>query len=219
MYDLKNYKLTLPVNSEGKLEGSAHEVLTDLENFKSEWFEYSVAHARFICPDGGATTDNAKYARSELRDMREYSYKEKFSDTLMFSVQKLEMGHKVVVHQAHDKEVPWFKLAFDRDSRTGICRLRVAVKMKESSDEDTWFALMDDLSLGDFITSEMRYTPPGWMGLKKPHLKFIIKSGGEKKVLNVKPEKTGKYGKVYMKRGAYYQNKEKKGKTCCVWHH
>src|SRR5262245_51865276 len=68
-FNLLNWKLTLPVDSDGGITGTAKEI-TSLLGYESQYF--------YDAPDGamvfkafaeGATTSGSSYARSELREM------------------------------------------------------------------------------------------------------------------------------------------------------
>ncbi len=210
MLDLTNYKLTLPENALGELSGRAQEI-TDLSSYNSKWFEQIPGGLIFVCPDGGAVTKTAHYARCELRDLREFAYTKRASDSLRFAVTVLPIGHKVVVQQIHDEQEPWIKMAFDSKG-AGKCTLRALVKPVEGGD-DVSVMVLDELSLNDIIDCKIDYFPKTLF--KSAYIR--ITAGGETVRINVK--KTGKFGKAYFKRGNYYQNADRRGFYCEVIHH
>lgn len=68
-FDLRNWKITLPVDSAGKFSGTAVEVL-NLSGYQSKYFYTAPDGAMvFYAPVEGATTSGSSYARSELREM------------------------------------------------------------------------------------------------------------------------------------------------------
>lgn len=70
--DLSHWKLTLPTNSEGELDGRPVEILPKklAAGHKDSYFQVNErGQLKFWCPVSGARTDSAKYARCELREM------------------------------------------------------------------------------------------------------------------------------------------------------
>jgi Ca2+-binding RTX toxin-like protein len=69
-FDLSNWKITLPVDSNGGTGGSPLEI-TDLEDYTSESYFYTGADGAMVfrASVDGATTGGSSYARSELREM------------------------------------------------------------------------------------------------------------------------------------------------------
>eukprot|EP00486_Rosalina_sp_Unknown_P011132 CAMPEP_0201579712 /NCGR_PEP_ID=MMETSP0190_2-20130828/27478_1 /ASSEMBLY_ACC=CAM_ASM_000263 /TAXON_ID=37353 /ORGANISM="Rosalina sp." /LENGTH=162 /DNA_ID=CAMNT_0048014521 /DNA_START=1 /DNA_END=485 /DNA_ORIENTATION=+ len=116
-FDLANWKLTLPtLNS----EGSALEVYpVDLSNhYESDWFYMDSDGAMTFYTTNGATTPNAKYPRSELRQLcnpnaddpeaynwgiDSYNYVEG-----VYRVGELDDpdGRKVIIQQIHAYDAP-----------------------------------------------------------------------------------------------------------------
>ncbi len=68
-FNLKNWKLTLPVDNKGDINGEALEI-RNLDKFESSYF-YDAADGAmvFIAHTDGATTSGSTYPRSELREM------------------------------------------------------------------------------------------------------------------------------------------------------
>lgn len=72
LLDFNHWSLALPVSPLGELEGSADviEPLELLAGYSSDWFYVSQGNGTtFVAPVKGALTDNAKYTRSELREL------------------------------------------------------------------------------------------------------------------------------------------------------
>lgn len=209
-YNLERYKLTLPINHEKKLTGHAAELLDLKVNWPHAfpWFSKVGDALQFMCPDGGAVTDTAKYARTELRDMRQFSYAERASDSLRFSVAELAENHKVVVHQIHDGAEPWTKLVYTRrPAGENSDMLRLLVKHSDGAD-DTGLLIRDDIIPGEVIDFRIDYFP------QKQYIR--VKTG--EITQRVRMQRTGKNGMAYFKRGCYYQNMERKGKVCTILH-
>jgi hypothetical protein len=73
LINLSNWKLTLPVDASGKLQGKAAEVKQPmLSTYRSEWFYLNAAGDgyTFVAPTIGATTSSkTKNIRAEWRQM------------------------------------------------------------------------------------------------------------------------------------------------------
>jgi hypothetical protein len=72
--DLSHWALTLPVDADGGSSGIAKTVRTDelLAGYASDWFYGSAGDGvTFWAPINGALTPSSRYARSELREMRD----------------------------------------------------------------------------------------------------------------------------------------------------
>lgn len=72
LLNLDHWSLGLPVNKAGMLEGTAESIETQalLAGYHSDWFYASEGNGvTFVAPLKGALTPNAKYTRSELREL------------------------------------------------------------------------------------------------------------------------------------------------------
>ncbi|MBM1172466.1 polysaccharide lyase family 7 protein [Microvirga arabica] len=69
-FNLSNWKITLPVDQNGRLSGTAVEV-QNLSDYKNSKYFYTGSDGAmvFYAPVNGATTKGSSYARSELREM------------------------------------------------------------------------------------------------------------------------------------------------------
>src|SRR5690349_13892833 len=69
-FDLTNWKITLPVDRNGALSGTAVEV-QNLSGYQNSKYFYTGSDGTmvFYAPVDGATTRGSSYARSELREM------------------------------------------------------------------------------------------------------------------------------------------------------
>jgi len=69
-FNLSNWKITLPVDQNGNLSGTAVEV-QNLSGYKNSKYFYTASDGAmvFYAPVDGATTKGSSYARSELREM------------------------------------------------------------------------------------------------------------------------------------------------------
>ena len=157
--DLSNWKLTLPVDSAGKLQGKAAESKQpQLSTYRSEWFYLNAAGDGyvFVAPTIGATTSSkTKNIRSEWRQM----FGDKLAAwsstvgcntmTVELSVDVLPIGPKphVVVAQIHDgtDDVTVVRVEGDTTARD-----RAAIWITDG-DSTRGFMLTDNYRLGDRI--------------------------------------------------------------------
>jgi hypothetical protein len=205
-YDLSQYKLTLPVNADGGLEGKAAEIY-DLADYESEWFQRGDGFYRFICPDGGAVTATARYPRCELRGLNEFGIEDYAEDKLKLRVNKIPDGRKTVVHQIHDRKGPWVKVVYWH--RGGVGKLYALVKDRERGAEFIQrLDLLDGLSLGQSVVSYIRYD-----GARR---ELTVK--GNSVLKRVPMFRDGSGGGAYFKRGNYFQSDERLGNRCVVEH-
>lgn len=169
MESLLHYHLTLPVNSEGGLTGTAHSIdgeTLDAGYEHIDWFQQTATERTFTCPDGGATTPNSEYARCELRDHREWSHDQYRKDEIIFSVEQLVEDHTVIVHQIHDGLIPWFKLKYIRLAAGGL--IQACVKHKNQTTESK-YALFTDAVIGEkFVSRIISGKKIGEVGFNKP---------------------------------------------------
>lgn len=113
-FDLSNWKLTLPVDSSGKISGTAIEV-KDLSGYQNSKYFYTAADGAmvFYAAADGATTSGSSYARSELREMSGTAKAAWNLSTGGFMSATLEVdaapmrdgqGKKIVVGQIHGED-------------------------------------------------------------------------------------------------------------------
>ena len=213
-YDLSPYHLTLPVDKDGNFSGKAVQIESPqlVAGYQSRYFQQVNNAFVFLCPDGGAVTDTAHYARSELRNETEWSYKDQVSDTpYNLTVVQLGEGQKVVVGQIHDQSEPWLKVEWTHRAKGG--ELRALVKIKDGA-QDTVFSLLNGLKLGEIVSLKIQYYPSTWLGLKAA--KLVLSVNGQQTKISM--HRAGKGGKAYFKRGCYYQSEDRKGNICIVQH-
>ncbi len=143
-FDLSHWKLALPVDSNGKTKGRAMEVLVaDLNSGYSHdpyYYRGTEGQLIFWSPVTGATTQNTKYPRSELRELIEpgddnVCWRGPGTHTLRARCRVLEVpsSEKVIVGQIHShsgQARPLIKLLFSKG------RIEAFVKEKASEGKD-----------------------------------------------------------------------------------
>lgn len=147
--DLSTWELQLPVQ-----KGNSVEIIKPdkLKSYKSEYFYDSTDHGiSFRCPVNGATTKNAKYPRSELRERLEGGEWNLEGHHLLVAsckVNKLAGGKGIIIGQIHgtdsDNTPQIVKLIYQLDGT-------VAVQIKSDLDPKKQVAL----PLGKFKINEL----------------------------------------------------------------
>ena len=127
LFDLSNWKLTLPVDATGGIAGTAVEVkkLLGYEN-ASYFFDRADGAMVFRAMADGATTSGSKYARSELREMNgsdraAWSLSEGGTMTATLSVDAVPTrsdgsAGRVVVGQIHGQDDELVRLYWEKNS-------------------------------------------------------------------------------------------------------
>lgn len=204
MIDFTRYKLTLPVTVDGEDRGKAAEI-RDLADSKGWAFEADGGTV-FLCPDGGATTATAKYARCELRDLINFGSEDTVTDKHKFSVLSCPIGEKIVAHQIHGADDPWVKIVWFRRSKD-FARLYALVKPVNGGGDET-LLLLDDVPVSKAIVSTIKHDKG----------KLTIKATANLRSKTVKSvlQRQGENG-AYFKRGNYPQNAERQGRIFAVW--
>lgn len=191
---LEGKKLTLPVNEAGELKGRAREIMPDaLMSFSGPYFSIDGQVITFACPPKGATTATAKYPRTELKYLKEFSVKEPWSDTIYLSIDQLAEGQKVVIHQIHDANEPWVKIV--ADAKGAFIRLRALIKQTDGAPDTEQLLSAGQIRLGEILGSNLDWNPA------KKQLTCAITGVGKSVTMN----RLGKGGKAYGKAGAYVQ--------------
>ncbi|WP_052003450.1 polysaccharide lyase family 7 protein [Microvirga sp. BSC39] len=110
-FDLSNWKITLPVDANGGISGTAVEV-QNLSTYQNSKYFYTAADGAmtFVAAVDGATTSGSSYARSELREMNGTAKAAWNLNTGGFMSATLEvdaapirdgMGGRIIVGQIH----------------------------------------------------------------------------------------------------------------------
>ena len=201
-YDLSDYKLTLPITKQGILAGHAYEVSPPVQ--VQPYFTITDAGFVFMCPDHGAVTATAKYPRTELRDLREFSHTEFAEDKVKLKVLQCPMDAKIVIHQIHDKKEPWVKIVWHQKKTGG--NVYALIKSTDKA-KDTRIDLLSGVPNNKSVVSYIRYEPSGMI---------TVKANNVLKKLPV--NRMGNGGKAYFRRGNYYQNNSGSGTIAVVLH-
>lgn len=158
-YALDGWKLTLPWDSSETYTGSADEILQpELLTYESLWFARSDVFD-YTCPEGGATTATATYARCELRHLTDQAWDSQTEMKLVWEDVDMPDGEKTVVFQTHDAADPEFKIVYTGAGPTNSDGLlRILYKATEGAG-DTTVVLDSAISRGDTNYIRIRRYP------------------------------------------------------------
>ncbi len=124
-FDLRNWRLTLPVDSSGGIGGTAVEIPSLIGYENSRYFYDAPDGAMvFVAHVEGATTSGSKYARSELREMKgseraAWKLSEGGTMTATLEVDKVQTKSdgsqgKIVIGQIHGKNDELVRLYYEK---------------------------------------------------------------------------------------------------------
>lgn len=175
-FDLRNWKLTLPVDSKGSTSGVAVEV-KNLVGYENSNYFYDAADKAmvFSAMADGATTSGSKYARSELREMNgsdraAWKLSEGGTMTATLEVDKVPQNSdgspgRVVIGQIHGKDDELVRLYHENgkvyfvNDRAGSKNAETTFALKDSNGNEPNVSLNEKFSYkidakGDTLTVE-----------------------------------------------------------------
>ncbi len=155
MYNLSEYKITLPVNALYNLDGEALELQgLSLANLNNYWFRENETRYIFRCPDGGATTPNAGAARTELRHMTDYPVTQASSQSINVSIDQTNPAKLLTIFQIHGGNSPWVKIIYSNNM------IRAFVKTVDGG-TDTKVTMKTGVTLGQIVNIGLSYDGAG----------------------------------------------------------
>lgn len=199
--DVSNFKLTLPISSDYKASGPAHEITTpqDLVDGNSFFFfENKSDHMVLRCPDKGATTPSTTYARSELRHLTDYAVNEPSSLSAKIAVDAAKTTKNLHIMQIHGGGSPWVKITY----KNGL--VRAMVKPYDDSADDTKIVIAENIPLGQVMDLSLDYDGNGELSITLDG--YTVK---------VQMSRSGTY---YYKMGAYPSDDTDEGFLYIVRH-
>ncbi|GAB3384993.1 polysaccharide lyase family 7 protein [Azotobacter armeniacus] len=215
LIDLRNWKITLPVDSKGGTSGVAVEVKNLLGYENSKYF--------YDAPDGamvfsamvdGATTGGSKYARSELREMNgseraAWKLSEGGTMTATLEVDKVPQKSdgspgRVVVGQIHGEDDELVRLYYE-NGKVYFVNDRAGPKNAE-----TTFALKDSNGNEPNISLDERFSYK--IDAKGDALTVEVYADGKTYTSTSKINSVWQSDKLYFKAGAYLGVNESSGK-------
>ncbi|MBX2803135.1 MAG: polysaccharide lyase family 7 protein [Myxococcales bacterium] len=167
-FSADNWVLTLPVDADGALTGTAREVYPpELASHDDEWFyedteqidEQACATLHLSCPDGGATRPGESRAQTALVHQRAFDWDAATEMTLVFSTPPVEgtEGEKVNLAILDPTEGrPELKIVYTAQRRL----LRILYVPRVGDEHDAVGILLDeDVAEGDPIPMRIRRSP------------------------------------------------------------
>ncbi len=211
MIDLSHFKLTLPVDKNGKASGKADEVdngkLNGSPGYSSSYFYSDSSGAvSFHSPANGATTSpgsGGDHTRSELRELYRVSGPTEWTNAIggtmnaSCRVDKVaKKSSKAIIGQIHGLDSIFVLVYYDIDKKT----VEAKFYTKPKSDAATAFVLANNVKIGDRITYQIQ-----WIGSTAS----VTVNG---KTVNRVPAASWNKVPVYFKAGAY-SSASNKGNT------
>jgi hypothetical protein len=211
-FDLRHWKLTLPVDAAGQTSGLAAEIqpqqLTAVPAYSSEWFyTESDGSMSFWAPHQGATTANAKYPRSELREMVDPEDDNVnwtvFDPSVLIAICKVTQvpgTGKVVVGQIHSKggAGPLVKLQYEYSSSTRTGKVFAVVNRVPNPAAPDKYLLASGIKLGARFSYQIRVSHNGGNGV----LSAVVGSGTS---ISIPIDHAWDTWELYFKAGSYVQ--------------
>lgn len=212
-FDLSNWKITLPVDANGGISGTAFEV-KDLSTYQNSKYFYTAADGAmtFVAAVDGATTSGSSYARSELREMNGTANAAWNLQTGGFMGATLEvdaapnregMGGRIIVGQIHGQDDELVRLYWENG------KLYFANDHAGSSNAETKFYFVNASGQQPSVSLDERFSYT--INAKGETLEVTIFADGQiyKSVSTI--NSVWQSDKFYFKAGAYLGANETNG--------
>ncbi|MBF9195693.1 polysaccharide lyase family 7 protein [Microvirga terrestris] len=212
-FDLSNWKITLPVDANGGISGTAVEV-KNLSTYQNSKYFYTAADGAmtFMAPVEGATTSGSSYARSELREMNGTANAAWNLQTGGFMSATLEvdaapnregMGGRVIVGQIHGKNDELVRLYWENG------KLYFANDQAGSSNSETKFYFVNASGQQPSVSLDERFSYT--INAKGDTLEVTVFADGEIYKSVSKINSVWQSDSFYFKAGAYLGANETNG--------
>jgi hypothetical protein len=212
-FDLSNWKITLPVDSNGGFSGTAMEV-KNLSNYQNSKYFYTAADGAmtFVAPVEGATTSGSSYARSELREMNGTANAAWNLQTGGFMSATLEVdaapnregtGGKIVVGQIHGKDDELVRLYWENG------KLYFANDQAGSNNSETKFYFVNASGQQPDVSLDERFSYT--INAKGDNLEVTVYADGQIYKSVSKINSVWQSDSFYFKAGAYLGANETNG--------
>ena len=212
-FDLSNWKITLPVDSNGSFSGTAMEV-KNLSGYQHSKYFYTAADGAmtFVAPVEGATTSGSSYARSELREMNGTANAAWNLQTGGFMSATLEvdaapnrdgMGGRIIVSQIHGKDDELVRLYWENG------KLYFANDQAGSNNTETKFYFVNASGQQPDVSLDERFSYT--INAKGDNLEVTIFADGQIYKSVSKINSVWQSDSFYFKAGAYLGANETNG--------
>lgn len=212
-FDLSNWKITLPVDSNGGFSGTAMEV-KNLSTYQHSKYFYTAADGAmtFVAPVEGATTSGSSYARSELREMNGTANAAWNLNTGGFMSATLEvdaapirdgMGGRIIVGQIHGQDDELVRLYWENG------KLYFANDQAGSSNSETKFYFVNASGQQPSVSLDERFSYT--INAKGDTLEVTVFADGQIYKSVSKINSVWQSDTFYFKAGAYLGANETNG--------
>jgi Ca2+-binding RTX toxin-like protein len=212
-FDLSNWKITLPVDSNGRFSGTAMEV-KNLSGYQHSKYFYTAADGAmtFVAPVEGATTSGSSYARSELREMNGTANAAWNLQTGGFMSATLEVdaapnrdgtGGKIVVGQIHGQDDELVRLYWENG------KLYFANDQAGSNNSETKFYFVNASGQQPDVSLDERFSYT--INAKGDNLEVTVFADGQIYKSVSKINSVWQSDTFYFKAGAYLGANESNG--------
>ncbi|MCC2651195.1 MAG: alyA3 [Microvirga sp.] len=212
-FNLSNWKITLPVDSNGGFSGNAMEVKS-LSTYQHSKYFFTAADGAmtFVAPVDGATTSGSSYARSELREMNGTANAAWDLKTGGFMSATLEvdsapirdgMGGRIIVGQIHGQDDELVRLYWENG------KLYFANDQAGSNNSETKFYFVNASGQQPSVSLDERFSYT--INAKGDTLEVTVFADGQIYKSVSKINSVWQSDKFYFKAGAYLGANESNG--------
>ncbi len=170
MIDLATWNLSVPVGS----PPYTVETTKLVQGFKDQYFHSNSGTLFFWSPVTGTRTENAKYARTELREtysngtLRNWYYPD--ADNFLratLAVKQVPSSGKIVIGQIHafQSQKPMVKVEYQYDTSSDTGDIVAKVRMRPDDDESRVITVATGVKLNQEFSYLIHLSPGGALGI------------------------------------------------------
>lgn len=200
MIDLATWNLSVPVGS----PPYTVETTKLVKGFKDQYFHSNTGMLFFWSPVTGTRTENAKYARTELREtysdgtLRNWYYPDADNSLrATLAVKQVPSSGKIVIGQIHayESQKPMVKVEYQYDTSSDTGDIVAKVRMRPDDDEGRVVTVATGVKLHQEFSYLIHLSPGGALGISAAGYQWNTDISAK---WRVKP--------LYFKAGVYVQD-------------